>query len=56
MGLPASLLSRDVLIILSIMESRMRHIAFAVGFVLFGSVAQAATQYTGDKVQGIPVI
>ncbi|MDM5122831.1 hypothetical protein [Aeromonas rivipollensis] len=34
----------------------MRYVAFAVGLALFGSVAHAATQYTGDKVQGIPVI
>lgn len=36
---------------------KTRHyIAFAAGLALFGSVSQAATQYTGDKLQGVPVI
>ncbi|WP_201796702.1 M14 family metallopeptidase [Aeromonas cavernicola] len=34
----------------------MRYIAFAVGLAMFGTTAQAATEYTGDKVQGMPVI
>ena len=34
----------------------MRYIALAVGVSLYGCSVQAATTYTGDKVQGMPVI
>ncbi|WP_083615874.1 succinylglutamate desuccinylase/aspartoacylase family protein [Pantoea sp. 1.19] len=34
----------------------MRLLACTIGLTLMGSVAHAATQYNGDKVQGVPVI
>lgn len=34
----------------------MRYVALAVGLALWGPVSQAETLYTGDKVQGVPVI
>lgn len=38
------------------MKISTRRIAFALSLALPGSMTHAATVYTGDKVQGVPVI